>query len=122
MEPGRLIQDIVRAAECVHAALGPGFLESIYARALVSEFRNLGFPVERERMIKIWYGRQLVGKHRLDLVVDGSVIVELKASRGIATVHLAQLRSYLHATDYRFGMILNFGRPELEWEVLETDG
>lgn len=70
-------------------------------------------------MIKIWYGSQLVGKHRLDLVVGAAVIVELKANKGIAGIHKEQLRSYLHATEYSLGLLLNFGRSELEWEAIE---
>ena len=109
---------IVEAARLVHQTLGPGFLESIYCRALVSELKSRGYPIEREKQIKIWYGTQLVGKHRLDLVVDGNIILELKANRGIVGVHLAQLRSYLQASGHPFGLILNFGMPELEWELV----
>jgi len=109
---------IVEAARTVHRTLGPGFLESIYSKALVSELKSCGFPIEREKQIKVWYGTQLVGKHRLDLVVDGKIILELKANRGIVGVHLAQLRSYLHASGLPLGLILNFGMPQLEWELV----
>ena len=109
---------IVEAARVVHRTLGPGFLESIYGKALVAELRNRGMPMEREKQIKIWYGDQLVGKHRLDLVVESSVIVELKANRGIVGAHVAQMRSYLQATGHPYGLILNFGMPELEWELI----
>ena len=107
-------------ARCVHAELGPGFVESIYSRALVAELRTHGFQVEREKLIKIWYGASLVGKHRLDIVVDWAVIVELKAGRGIIKVHTAQMNSYLHATTYPLGLILNFGMPELEYELITS--
>jgi len=109
---------IVDAARQVHRTLGPGFLESIYGRALVSELKSRGLPLEREKQIKIWYGGQMVGKHRLDLVVEGSVIVELKANRGIVSAHVAQVRSYLQASGHPYGLILNFGMPELEWELV----
>ena len=109
---------IVEAARLVHQTLGAGFLESIYSKALVSELRSRGIPIEREKQIKIWYGTQLVGKHRLDLIVDGAIIVELKANRGIVGAHVAQLRSYLQASGHPFGLILNFGMPELEWELV----
>ena len=114
-----MVDIIVGAARQVHQTLGPGFLESIYSKALVAELRNRGIPIEREKQIKIWYGAQLVGKHRLDLVVDGTVIVELKANRGIVGAHVAQMRSYLQATSLPHGLILNFGMPELEWELME---
>lgn len=102
----------------MHSALGPGFIESIYSRALVVELRSQEFRVEREKLIKIWYGSQLVGKHCLDIVVNDAVIVELKASRGIVQVHTAQMQSYLHASHYSLGLILNFGMPELEYELI----
>ena len=79
-------------------------------------------PIERKKQIKIWYGTQLVGKHQLDLVVDGSIIVELKANRGIVGAQLAQLRSYLHASEQRYGLFLNFGKPELEWALVLPEG
>ena len=117
MESDALVREIVGAATRVHAILGPGFLESIYARALLSELRSRSLTIERERQIKIWYGSQIVGKHSLDLVVEGAAIIELKANQGLLSVHAAQLRSYLKATDYPFGVLLNFGTATLQWEV-----
>jgi GxxExxY protein len=109
---------IVHAARAVHSELGPGFVESIYGRALVTELRRQGLEIEREKVIKIWYRSNIVGKHRLDLVVGSTAIVELKSTRGIVQVHMAQMNSYLHATDYPLGLILNFGMPELEYELV----
>jgi GxxExxY protein len=117
----RLLYRILEAARVVHTTLGPGFVESIYGRALGAELKASGFQVDRERAIKIWYGPFIVGKHRLDLVVDESVIIELKANRWIIPVHIAQVRSYLHASAYSFGLILNFGLTELQWERIERD-
>jgi GxxExxY protein len=116
----QLAHAIVKAARAVHSELGPGFIESIYNRALVAELKNQGLQVGREKVIKIWYGSCLVGKHRLDLVIANAVIVELKACRGIIKVHTAQMNSYLHATDYPLGLILNFGTPELEYELITS--
>ena len=113
-----LLREIVAAARLVHETLGPGFLESIYVRALLSELRSRGVFIERERQVKIWYRSHVVGKHKLDLVVERTVIVELKANHGLVPVHAAQLRSYLQATDCRAGILLNFGTPALQWEVL----
>src|SRR5262245_39594771 len=107
---------IIEAAKKVHQELGPGFVESIYGRALIAELKECGLQVEREKLIKIWYGPSIVGKHRLDLVIGEMVIVELKANRGIVGVHLAQMNSYLHATDYPQGLIVNFGLPDLQFE------
>ena len=131
----RLVYRIVEAARTVHRELGPGFIESVYARALGRELQTRGLSIQRERLIKIRYASIftgcalsglhslrsfVVGKHRLDLVVDGTVIVELKANRGIVKVHMAQMNSYLHATGYPFGVILNFGTPELEFELIPS--
>jgi GxxExxY protein len=113
-----LVYAILRAARAVHTALGPGFTESIYTRALVAELKSNQFQVDREKLIRIWYGPLMVGKHRLDLVVEGYVILELKASRSLIPLNVAQVNSYLHATDYRLGLLLNFGTTELQWEVV----
>lgn len=113
-----LVHRILEAARAVHRTLGPGFLESIYSRALIEELKTRELRVEREKRIKIWYGDRVVGTHRLDLIVDGSIIIELKANRGIIQVHLAQMTSYLHATEYPCGVIVNFGKTELEWKMV----
>jgi GxxExxY protein len=112
----RVVHDIVAAARRVHETLGPGFLESIYGKALVAELKDRGIRTEREKSIKIWYASQIVGRHVLDLVVEETVVVEVKAGRGIVPVHAAQVRSYLHATAYPVGVILNFGLTEIEWD------
>jgi GxxExxY protein len=114
----RVVYAILGAARAVHSALGPGFIERIYVRALLLELKGQGYQVEHERTIKIRYGEYFVGKHRLDLLVNGCAIVELKASRCIIPVHFAQMQSYLHASDYPLGLILNFGTTELQWEVI----
>ena len=116
----RLVHRIVEAARRVHRELGPGFIESIYGCALVKELKNSGLHFEREKQITIWYGSSVVGKHRLDLVVEQAVVVELKANRGLIGVHLAQMNSYLHATNYPVGVILNFGMPELGVEIVPS--
>ena len=121
MEHITLLREIVDAAVTVHSTLGPGFLESIYVRALLSELRKRGLPIEREKQIKITYSGQVIGKHCLDLVVDYTAIVELKTNRGLIPIHVAQLRSYLQATDYPFGLLLNFGTKSLQWELLDRE-
>jgi GxxExxY protein len=115
---GMVLYRILDAARAVHTILGPGFIENIYARALALELRRRDFHIDRERTIKIWYGLSLVGKHRFDLIVNHVVIIELKASRSIAPIHIAQMRSYLHASSLAFGILLNFGTTELQWEIV----
>lgn len=111
---------ILKAARRVHTTLGPGFIESIYGRALIGELMDDGFQVHREKMIKIWYGSRVVGKHRLDLLVGNTVIVELKANYGLIPLHIAQMKSYLHATGAPYGLLLNFGATELQWELIRS--
>ena len=77
-----------------------------------------GLVTEHERQIKVWYGPHLVGKHCLDLIVERTAVVELKANQGIIPIHIAQLRSYLQATEYPIGFLLNFGTTVLQWELL----
>jgi GxxExxY protein len=91
------------------------------SQALLSELRTRGLSIERERQIKIFYRSQVVGKHSLDLVVERTAFIELKANLGLVPVHIAQVRSYLQATDYPFGLLLNFGAAELQWEVLHRE-
>ena len=120
-EPHRLVRRILDAAQSVHSALGCGFIESVYARALLVELKKTDLRIEREKLIKILYGSHIVGKHFLDLVVGETVLIELKAARAIVPVHAAQMKSYLHATGYSTGLILNFGMPELQWELLQSE-
>ena len=121
MENDVLLNQVLEASTQVHQTLGPGFIESVYSRALVSELKSRGLAIQRERQIKIWYRSEIVGKHILDLVVAGAAIVELKAANAVAPVHIAQLRSYLQATDYPFGLVLNFGAATLQCEVLRRE-
>lgn len=104
----------MEAAIHVHKALGPGFLESIYHSAMKVALRNRGIRYETERTITIIYEGEEVGTHRLDLVVENEIVVELKAVRQLADVHAAQLRSYLKAARIHVGLLLNFQAPTLE--------
>ena len=119
----KLTGQVIGAAMEVHRVLGPGFLESIYHRALVHELKLRGLNVETERAIDIRYKDARVGVHRLDLIVETSVVVELKAVSNIADAHVAQVLSYLKATRLQVALILNFGGPSLVWRrVVRTGG
>ena len=96
-------------------ALGPGFLESVYHNALVLQLRKAGLSCEPEKAVVVRYHGEEVGRHRLDLVVKGGVIVELKAVSAPAAVHYEQVRSYLRATGFEVGLLVNFGRER--WGV-----
>lgn len=84
---------ILEAAVDVHRILGPGFLESVYENALVIAFNRRGIRFERQYEVRVWFEEQEVGAHRLDLLVDGQIVVEIKAVKALDDVHFAQLRS-----------------------------
>jgi GxxExxY protein len=109
-----LSKKIIGAAIQVHRELGPGFLESIYEEALKVEFSEHRFHYDAQKEIKIKCLGVEVGLHRLDLIVENKIIVELKAVKEFNDIHFAQLRSYLKATGLKVGLLLNFGKPSLE--------
>jgi GxxExxY protein len=109
-----ITEQIIGAAIEVHKSLGPGFLESIYQRALEIELKNRGLSVETEKEIKIYFKHTLVGIHRLDLLVNGQVIVELKAIKEFEDSHTAQVLSYLKATGLNVGLLFNFAKSTVK--------
>jgi len=109
-----LSKKIIGAAIRVHRELGPGFLESIYEEALKVEFSEQGLHFDSQKEIKIEYLGVEVGTHRLDLIVENEIIVELKAVKELGDIHFVQLRSYLKVTGLKVGLLLNFSKPTLE--------
>ena len=105
---------IIGAAIKVHKELGPGFLESIYEEALKVELSKNELDFASQMEVQIEYLGVPVGLHRLDLLVQNEVIVELKAVKELSDIHFAQLRSYLKATGMKVGLLLNFSKPTLE--------
>lgn len=108
-----LTASIIGAAIAVHRALGPGFLESIYEEALCIELTERGIPFERQRSIGLTYKGQPIGEHRLDLLVAGRVVVELKAIKDLEPVHFSVVRSYMKAMRVDAGLLLNFAAMPL---------
>lgn len=109
-----LSKRIIGAAIKVHKELGPGYLETIYEQAMKLVLTEDGFNFEYQKEIKIEYLGTLVGTHRLDLLVENEIIVELKAVKELADIHFAQLRSYLKATGLKVGLLINFSKATLE--------
>lgn len=105
---------IIAAAIEVHKELGPGFLESIYQKAMEIELDSRGIEFDHLKKVKVFYRGREVGEHELDLFVFDQIVVELKAIRGISDVHFAIVRSYLRAVDRQDGLILNFGGVTLQ--------
>jgi len=100
----------------VHSTWGPGFLESVYQNALNWELRKGGFKAEVERPITVRYDGQIVGAFTADLLVNDSLIVELKAIQTLAKAHEVQLVNYLVATVIDEGLLVNFGAERLEYK------
>ncbi len=114
--PHRILSGkIIGAAITVHRAIGPGLLESVYERALEIELRHIGLDPKRQVPCPIAYRGQDLGiGHRIDIVVNNAVCIEIKAVEKVVPVHSAQLLSYLHATGLQVGFLLNFNAPTLK--------
>ena len=108
-----LARAVIGAAIEVHRQLGPGFLESIYEEALCLELADAGISFERQKEIGVAYKARIIGKHRLDLLVGGQLVVELKTVEELADIHQAQVISYLKTTRLQLGLLINFNVPIL---------
>jgi len=113
-------EKIIGAAMRVHAALGNGFQEVIYQRALAIEFGDNKIPFEREFNMKVLYKNIEVGERRVDFLIDGKIVVELKALVNLESVHLAQAKNYLEAYNVEVGLLINFGAQSLQFKRLEN--
>ena len=109
-----LSSNVIGAAIKVHKELGPGFLETIYEEAFKLELAKRNTCFEYQKEIQIEYLGEKIGVHRLDLIIENTIIVELKAVKELVDIHFAQLRSYLKATGLKVGLLLNFAKPTLE--------
>jgi GxxExxY protein len=114
LEHHDLTEAIIGAAIEVQRKLGAGFLESIYERSLCIELRRRNIEVVQQPVIQVFYDEHPVGVHRLDLIAEDTIVVELKATNAIDDAHLAVVRSYLKAAGKKHGLILNFGRMPLD--------
>jgi len=109
-----LTERILGCAFRVHAVLGCGFLEKVYENALLHELRKSGLTAESQRPIQIHYDGVLVGDYFADILVEGRVILELKAVKRFEDIHIAQTLNYLKASDLKTALLLNFGTRSLE--------
>jgi GxxExxY protein len=112
-----LARRVIGAAMKVHRTLGCGFLESVYRKALVIEFRRLEISCESHPILSVCYEGEEVGSFQADLIVEGQLIVELKAVETLASVHSLQLINYLAAARLNDGLLLNFGAKSLEFRT-----
>jgi GxxExxY protein len=112
---GELTEKILAAAFKVLNTLGAGFLEKVYENALSIELRKGGHAVEHQKVFQVMYEGTVAGEYQADLVIAGKVIVECKAVSNLDPVHEAQLMNYLKASGLRVGLLINFGRPKLQY-------
>ncbi len=98
----------------VHKQWGPGFSEEIYERAVILELGRRNVPFEQQKVISIYHKGELLGTYRLDLVVDGKILLELKAVSALNDLFKQQLLSYLKAAGLRLGILINFGSRRVE--------
>jgi GxxExxY protein len=109
-----ITEKIIGCAYTVSNSLGCGFLEKVYENALSCELQLKGLKVVQQNPIEIYYKDVLVGEYIADLLVESSVLVELRAAQGLDDIHYAQCLNYLRATGLGVCLLLNFGKPELQ--------
>jgi GxxExxY protein len=116
MKYEELTEKIIGCAMTVHSALGNGFQEVIYQRALEIEMHLAGLSIEREKEMPIYYREQQIGTRRVDFFINDLIMVELKALIKLEDVHLAQAKNYLEAYNMETGLLINFGAKNLEFK------
>jgi GxxExxY protein len=104
---------IIEAALAVHRELGPGFLESVYESALKVALRHRGIMYASQPRVQVFFENEEVGEHRLDLIVEDQIVVELKAVKAFEDIHFATVKSYLKATRLSVGLLFNFNATKL---------
>jgi len=109
---------IIGAAMKVHSVLGTGFQEVIYQRALAIEMVKWNLSFNREMEMPIYYDEQEIGTRRVDFLVEGKILVELKAVSHLDELHMVQAINYLEAYKLEIGLLLNFGAKSLEYKRL----
>ncbi len=113
-----LTERIIGACFEVSNELGAGFLESVYQKALSIALTQLGLKVREQVPLQVKFRSHVVGDFFPDLLVEDKAIIEIKAAKSFAAEHQAQLMNYLKATGVKVGLLVNFGRPKLEWKRL----
>ena len=108
---------IKKACIEVRKRLGNGFLEKVYEKALVIELQRLGFNVETQKKILVFYRENIIGEYFADIVVDNKIIIELKCVEKLNEFHKAQLLNYLKATKIEFGILINFPNKRIGFEI-----
>ena len=116
MQHKEITEKIIGCAYRVYNKMGFGFLESVYEKCLLIELHNAGLRAESQQAITVWYDGEIVGEFIADIVVEDTIILELKSVRRIIKAHETQLVNYLVATRKPVGLVLNFGEEKVEVE------
>ena len=118
----KLSDSILKTYYEVYNCLGYGFLEKVYQNAMYFELKEQGFKVEAQKQIKVYFKGKIVGEYYADLLINDSIILELKACECLMDAHQTQLFNYLKATEIELGMLLNFGgTPEFKRVIFTND-
>jgi len=109
-----MAHEVIGCCLAVHKELGPGLLESVYPRAVAIELEDRGISFEMEKPLRVNYRGQLLCHQRLDMFIDGRLVLELKSVEMLHPIHVAQVVSYLRLTKSRLGLLINFNVPILK--------
>ena len=109
----QLITEIIECAKRIRRQHGLGFLEKVYKNAMVVELRKLKLNFETEKLIQVLYDGIVVGEYRTDIIVEGKLILELKATQDLSIANEVQLVNYLTSTQIDDGLLINFGSDKL---------
>ena len=112
MDTETLIKTIIDAAYRVRSSFMPGYLESIYENALIVELEDLGLKVQSQKPLSVIHKNRVIGEFKIDLLIEDSVIVEIKSVNQISSAHEMQLVNYLTITGINNGLLINFGNLE----------
>lgn len=112
----QLITEVIECAKRIRRQLGPGFLEKVYKNAMVVELRKLKLNFETEKLIQVLYDGIVVGEYRTDIIVEGKLILELKATQDLSIANEVQLVNYLTSTQIDDGLLINFGADKLQFK------
>lgn len=117
----QLTSDILASCFEVMKELGPGFAENVYKNALLIVMKQRGLQVESEKRFEVIFRAQVIGRYVADLIVNNTVIVELKCCEHLAPEHQAQVFNYLTVAQLPIGLLVNFKRRQLEWKRLQKN-
>ena len=112
----QLISEIIECAKRIRRQLGPGFLEKVYKNAMIVELRKLKLTYEAEKLIQVLYDGIVVGEYRTDIIIEGRLILELKATQDLSIANEVQLVNYLTSTGIDDGLLINFGSDRLQFK------